>query len=262
MNLKVGVMPGRLVEVVVENGTTAREIFEIANVEVSNHEIRLDGNKIGLDDTIERGNLLVAMKMIKGNAQIKVGIMPGRLTNVDLLEGDRAMDIFNRAGIEISNHEIRLDGNKIDLDTAINNGNLLVAMKMIKGNVEKYVTDLSLDEVKNLTFLDLDTEIDKSDVEFVDGIVMIGDTILEEDMFHSIYRLEEQDVFEVRQFDEPELDIKEVKENCDCTHVKAIEVIDKELKALQENYDYHMNKVIELDKQLILLKRIKNEVQG
>ena len=193
---------------------------------------------------------------------IKLGLMPGRLQQIEVNENTTAREAFKKAGIELSNHEIRLDGEKIDLDTIIYNGNLCVGLKSIKGNIEKYVTDLSLDEVKNLTFLDLDTEIDKSNVEFVDGIVIIGDTILEEDMFHSIYRLEEEDVFEVRQFDEPELDIKEVKETCNCTHVKAIDVIDKELKALQENYDYHMNKVIELDKQLILLKRIKNEVQG
>ena len=64
MNIKVGVMPGRLVEVAVEEGTSAREIFEIADVEVNNHEIRLDGAKINIDDTVEEGKLLVAMKMI------------------------------------------------------------------------------------------------------------------------------------------------------------------------------------------------------
>ncbi len=45
LKIKVGMMPGRLVEVVTNEGTTAREIFEIANVELSNHEIRLDGEK-------------------------------------------------------------------------------------------------------------------------------------------------------------------------------------------------------------------------
>ena len=67
MKIKVGMMPGKLVEVVVEQGSTAREIFEVAGVELSNHEIRLDGEKIDLDRTINNGNLLVAMKLIKGN---------------------------------------------------------------------------------------------------------------------------------------------------------------------------------------------------
>ena len=67
LNLKVGVMPGKLVQVVVEEGTSAREVFSVAGVEIANHEIRLDGNKIDLDTKINSGNLLVAMKMIKGN---------------------------------------------------------------------------------------------------------------------------------------------------------------------------------------------------
>ena len=67
MKIKVGMMPGKLVEVVTNQGATAREIFKIADVEISNHEIRLDGEKIDLDRTINNGSLLVAMKMIKGN---------------------------------------------------------------------------------------------------------------------------------------------------------------------------------------------------
>ena len=64
LTLKVGVMPGRLQEVVVEEKTSARRIFEIAGVEISNHEVRLDGEKIDIDRAIESGKLLVAMKMI------------------------------------------------------------------------------------------------------------------------------------------------------------------------------------------------------
>ncbi len=67
LEIRVGLMPGKLVNVIVEKGITAREIFEIADVELSNHEIRLDGEKIDLDRTIHNGSLLVGMKMIKGN---------------------------------------------------------------------------------------------------------------------------------------------------------------------------------------------------
>ena len=108
LKIKVGMMPGRLVEVVTNEGATAREIFEIADVELSNHEIRLDGEKIDLDRTIHNGNLLVAMKMIKGNMpSIKVGMMPGRLEVVEYTEGESAYEIFERANIGVSNHEVR-----------------------------------------------------------------------------------------------------------------------------------------------------------
>ena len=98
LNLKVGVMPGKLVEVVVEEGTSAREVFSVAGVEIANHEIRLDGNKIDLDTKVNSGNLLVAMKMIKGNMpSIKVGLMPGKLTTVEFNQGDSARQIFDLA---------------------------------------------------------------------------------------------------------------------------------------------------------------------
>ena len=64
--IKVGIMPGKLTEIVLQGEMTAREIFNLAEIEISNHEIRLDGEKISLDDTVKEGNLLVALKMIKG----------------------------------------------------------------------------------------------------------------------------------------------------------------------------------------------------
>ncbi len=67
LEIRVGLMPGKLVNVVVEKGITARECFEIAEIELSNHEIRLDGEKIDLDRTINEGRLLVGMRLIKGN---------------------------------------------------------------------------------------------------------------------------------------------------------------------------------------------------
>ena len=57
--------------------------------------------------------------------RIKVGMMPGRLTEVEVNEGLTAREIFARANVELSNHEVRLDGDKIELDTVINNGGLL-----------------------------------------------------------------------------------------------------------------------------------------
>lgn len=67
LNLKVGVMPGKLTEVVVDEGAKVSEIFALADIDASNHELRLDGNKVNATDSVQEGRLLVAMKMIKGN---------------------------------------------------------------------------------------------------------------------------------------------------------------------------------------------------
>lgn len=261
MKIKVGMMPGKLVEVVVEQGSTAREIFEVAGVELSNHEIRLDGEKIDLDRTINNGNLLVAMKMIKGNMpSIKVGMMPGKLEVVEYTEGESAYEIFERANIGLSNHEVRLDGEKITLDTKVNNGNLLVAMKMIKGNAEFRKTDCTQEEVEILLGVKLPQEIN------TDSINMCGDNFLqievgnetlvvEEDMFLSVYNIVGGD---------ETVDIREVREEVEVESKdsKAMDVLNKELEELESTYNFYIEEAHAISNKIMFLKRIISEINA
>lgn len=261
LKIKVGMMPGKLIEVVVEQGSTAREIFEVAGVELSNHEIRLDGEKIDLDRTIHNGNLLVAMKMIKGNMpSIKVGMMPGRLEVVEYTEGESAYEIFERANIGVSNHEIRLDGEKIALDTKVNNGNLLVAMKMIKGNAEFRKTDCTQEEVEILLGVKLPQVIN------TDSINMCGDNflqievgnetlIVEEDMFLSVYNIVGGD---------ETVDIKEVREEVEVESKdsKAMDVLNKELEELESTYNFYIEEAHAISNKIMFLKRIISEINA
>lgn len=257
LKIKVGMMPGKLIEVVTSEGATAREIFEIADVELSNHEIRLDGEKIDLDRTIHNGNLLVAMKMIKGNMpSIKVGMMPGRLEVVEYTEGESAYEIFERANIGVSNHEVRLDGEKVALDTKVNNGNLLVAMKMIKGNASFRKTDCTQEEVAMLLGVELPQVIN------MDSINMCGDNflqivvgnetlIVEEDMFLTVYNTISGD---------ETVDIKEVKIEVESKDKKAMDVLNKELEELEKTYNYHIGEAHELHNKMLFLQRIIAEI--
>ena len=261
MKIKVGMMPGKLVEVVVEQGSTAREIFEVAGVELSNHEVRLDGEKIDLDRTIHNGNLLVAMKMIKGNMpSIKVGMMPGRLEVVEYTEGESAYEIFERANIGLSNHEVRLDGEKITLDTKVNNGNLLVAMKMIKGNAEFRKTDCTQEEVEILLGVNLPKEIN------TDSINMCGDNflqievgnetlIVEEDMFLSVYNIVGGDEM---------VDTREVREEVEVESKdsKAMDVLNKELEELESTYNFYIEEAHAISNKIMFLKRIISEINA
>ena len=261
LKIKVGMMPGKLVEVVVEQGSTAREIFEVAGVELSNHEVRLDGEKIDLDRTIHNGNLLVAMKMIKGNMpSIKVGMMPGRLEVVEYTEGESAYEIFERANIGVSNHEVRLDGEKIALDTKVNNGNLLVAMKMIKGNAEFRKTNCTQEEVAILLGVELPQEIN------TDSINMCGDNflqievgnetlIVEEDMFLSVYNIVGGDEM---------VDTREVREEVEVESKdsKAMDVLNKELEELESTYNFYIEEAHAISNKIMFLKRIISEINA
>ena len=261
MKIKVGMMPGKLVEVVTNEGATAREIFETAGVELSNHEIRLDGEKIDLDRTIHNGNLLVAMKMIKGNMpSIKVGMMPGRLEVVEYIEGESAYEIFERANIGVSNHEVRLDGEKIALDTKVNNGNLLVAMKMIKGNATFRKTDCTQEEVEILLGVKLPQVINMDSINMCGDnflqIVVDNDTlIVEEDMFLSVYN----EI--VEEFNGEEVgDIREVKIEVESKDSKAMDVLNKELEDLEKSYSFYMEEARAINNKIMFLQRIIAEI--
>lgn len=226
LNLKVGMMPGKLVEISVEEGTTVGQIFDKAEVVVNNHDIRLDGAKVNLDDEVHSGSLLVATKQIKGNVGIiKVGMMPGKLTEIAYEGGETVSELFDMADISVSNHDIRLDGAKVSLEDKIYVGSLLVATKQIKGNYDgeccenctcvptkSYIAiDLTPEQIEVLIEAPLPTEIPEENIEIKgENLVVVKvkneEYVVDEDMFNSVYKLVdvEKDVI-----DEPVEEIKE-----------------------------------------------------
>ena len=267
LKIKVGMMPGKLVEIVTSEGATAREIFETAGVELSNHEIRLDGEKIDLDRTIHNGNLLVAMKMIKGNMpNIKVGMMPGRLEVVEYTEGESAYEIFERANIGLSNHEVRLDGEKITLDTKVNNGSLLVAMKMIKGNASFRKTDCTPQEIEMLLGVRLPQEINTDSINvcgesFLQIEVGNETLVVDEDMFLSVYNeiVEEfngEEVVDIREVGEEIVDTRKVQ----LQDNKAMEVLNTELEELEKSYNFYIEEAHAIHNKMMFLQRIISKI--
>ena len=117
-----------------------------------------------------------------------------KITTNRVSENTTARELFEKAGIELANHEIRLDGEKIDLDTIIYNGSLCVGLKMIKGNSDVYVTDCTDEEVDMLLGVKLPKEINESNINtcgenFIQ--IEVGNElfVVDEDMFYSIYNV-------------------------------------------------------------------------
>ena len=187
LNIKVGVMPGKLVEVVAEEGTKVKEIFALADINTEGYELRLDGEKVKEYDEVQSGNLLVAMKKIKGNSStLKVGVMPGKLTEIAIQPETTAFEAFDIAEIDVTGYELRLDGEKIDGDCTVNGGNLLVAMKKIKGN--KWERDDS-SEYHNLPIT-----VDK--IAHIDDLVILdGKYVMSRDEFEEVYYEIEEKVY-------------------------------------------------------------------
>lgn len=261
LNLKVGMMPGKLTEVAIEEGTKVGEAFSIAGVSVDNHDVRLDGDKVRLDDEITSGSLLVATKQIKGNAgTIKVGMMPGKLTEVAYQGGETVGDLFRLADVSIDNHDVRLDGEKVSIDTVVNSGALLVATKQIKGNCdsncgecncEKVYIAMNLSEGEIAILLDtpLPTELSEDMVEIVGERfveVKLGANevyLIDEDMFNSVYELVSKD--DIIEEVEDKIEPVTIAEKCEQTQQASgypegyennIKILVSELKEQRDKY--------------------------
>ena len=187
LNIKVGVMPGKLTEVVAEEGTKVKEIFALAEIDIEGYELRLDGEKVKEYDEVQSGNLLVAMKKIKGNSStLKVGVMPGKLTEIAIQPETTAFEAFDIAEIDVTGYELRLDGEKIDGDCEVNDGSLLVAMRKIKGN--KWELENSSE------FPNLPITVDEI-AEMDDLVVLDGKYVMLREEFEEVYYEIEEKVY-------------------------------------------------------------------
>ena len=187
LNIKVGVMPGKLVEVVAEEGTKVKEIFTLAEINTEGYELRLDGEKVKEYDEVQSGALLVCMKKIKGNSSVlKVGVMPGKLTEIAIQPETTAFEAFDIAEIDVTGYELRLDGEKIDGDCTVNDGSLLIGMKRIKGN--KWELENSSE------FPNLPITVDEI-AEMDDLVVLDGKYVMLREEFEEVYYEIEEKVY-------------------------------------------------------------------
>jgi len=66
--VKVGKMPGRITEVVVETGSTVAEVLELAGLDSTGFEIKVDGAVAELSTSITDATSLVLLaQRVKGN---------------------------------------------------------------------------------------------------------------------------------------------------------------------------------------------------
>lgn len=136
---KIGIMPGRLVEVTVEGDVTVQGALELAGLEFDGQEIKIDGAVSALDALVPNGASHVLLsKKVKGNTDIvKIGIMPGRLQEVGLESGTTVQQALEMAGLEFDGQEIKIDGAVSALDAVIPAGASHVLLsKKVKGNTD------------------------------------------------------------------------------------------------------------------------------
>ena len=65
--LRVGKMPGRITEVVVNTGATIADVLEVAGLDAQGYSIKVDGQASSLDAKVtESTNLVILAQEVKG----------------------------------------------------------------------------------------------------------------------------------------------------------------------------------------------------
>lgn len=135
--LRIGQMPGTITEYAFDAGTTLRYALEVAGISAEGFEIKVDGAKVtDLDTVVDGANLVLLSKMVKGNSNtVRVGKMPGTITEYAFEPPTTFNQVFEGAGIDPSGFEVKADGVRVtNLDSEIGGTSLILLSKMVKGN--------------------------------------------------------------------------------------------------------------------------------
>lgn len=134
--VRVGVMPGRINEFAVEVGTPVSAVLELADLSSTGFEIKVDGQVASVDTVVTNDtNLILLAKQVKGNATVRIGVMPGRINEFALDETTTVREALQIAELSAEGFEVKADGAKVtDLDAPIGSTSLLLLAKQVKGN--------------------------------------------------------------------------------------------------------------------------------
>lgn len=137
MNVKAGKLPGQIKEYAVEEDSTVQEVLDVAALDHTGYEIRMDGGIANLDDAVDEGAVVLLVKKVKGNDSfitVKVGQMPGEIVSI-ALNGERTVTAaLEAAALDHTGYEIRVNGAPADPGTALNDGDTVLLVRKVKGN--------------------------------------------------------------------------------------------------------------------------------
>lgn len=138
--VRVGIMPGRIVEYVVATGTPIGDVLAMAELNAAGYDVKVDGNTVTNLGTpvTETTNLILLVKQVKGNIEktVRVGVMPGRIVEYVVEVGTSVRDVLGMANLNPAGYDVKIDGSTVDYTSAVvsDNTNLILLVKQVKGN--------------------------------------------------------------------------------------------------------------------------------
>jgi sulfur carrier protein ThiS len=141
--VKVGQMPGRINEYAVEEGTSIRALLELAELNPTGFDVKVDGVKVtDLDNTTVSAttSMVILAQQVKGNSggTVKVGKMPGRINEYAVEIGTSIADVLELAELSTDGFDVKVDGVKVtDLSgtQVTDSTSMIILAQQVKGNI-------------------------------------------------------------------------------------------------------------------------------
>ena len=264
-NVKVVLFPGAPVNVEVEGNETVREVFEKAGLDYIGRELKIDGRAVNENDLIGNANMLIAMKKIKGNAELKVVNFPGAPQVVSVSEGMTVREAFEKANIDFEGRELKLDGRQVDIDDLVEGGRMLIAMKKIKGNdgyeVGAKLKAFNIDNVNSEYGYNAPFEGEITDIDMEDGILAIDDFYMDIEFVINNYELVKEIVETSREefentFEEMAREIakEEIFKSEDLIGLR----VERKLEELRSEKENLLDELLKISEKIQLLESVLN----
>jgi sulfur carrier protein ThiS len=138
ITVRVGKLPGRIVEIALEDNRAITDALEIAELDQTGYEVRVNATPADINTELEDGDTVLLVKKVKGNTDdfitVRIGKLPGRIVEV-ALNGDRSVAAaLEAAELDQAGYEVRVNATPADTATILEDGDTLLLVKKVKGN--------------------------------------------------------------------------------------------------------------------------------
>ena len=147
ISVNVGV-PGNIKKLVLEgNGWTVKDVLKYAEIDAAGYDIRVSGQPSKLDSAVTDGQTVLLLRPVRGNIDlgknndggtisVNVGV-PGNIKKL-VLEGNgwTVQDVLRYAEIDANGYDIRVSGQPSKLDSAVTDGQTVLLLRPVRGNVD------------------------------------------------------------------------------------------------------------------------------
>ncbi len=141
ITVRVGKLPGMINEIALNGARTVADALGAAGLSDEGFEIRVNGSVVAPTQVLAQNDTVLLVTKIKGNAgdhiTVRVGKLPGMINEI-ALNGARAVsDALGAAGLSSDGFEIRVNGSVVDESQTLRQGDTVLLVTKIKGNVSK-----------------------------------------------------------------------------------------------------------------------------